>query len=138
MERRSRNWRGAVQVRLTVPTDATYSVNLAAIRPEDVHVDAGRRLLLVLMPEPRVEDVTPLLPELKAEDTFKHARFRHYDADASRELQNAILKEDYQRAARKEGEAHLPQVRERARQAVQEMLRMLLGPNCPGLRIEVE
>jgi hypothetical protein len=138
MERSSRNWRGHVQVHMTVPTDVSYAVNLAAIRPEHVRVDARRRLLSVTMPDPQVEAVTPLLPDLKTEDTFKRARFRRFDADASRELQNVMLKEDYQQRARKEGEARLPEVREQAKAALQELLQTLLRPNCPDIRVQVE
>src|SRR5205085_12097768 len=58
LERSSRNWRGRVRVHMTVPSDISYSVNLAAIRPEHIRVDAGRRLLVVTMPDPQVEDVT--------------------------------------------------------------------------------
>src|SRR5262249_39171804 len=126
MDRSSRNWRGPVQVHMTVPTDVSYSVNLAAIRPEHIRVDAKQRLLIVTMPAPEVEDVTPLLTELKSEDKFKFARFRRLDGDASRQVQNAMLREDYQLRARKEGEARLPEVRERARVALGELLQTLL------------
>jgi hypothetical protein len=138
MDRSSRNWRGPVEVHMTVPTDVSYSVNLAAIRPEHIRVDAQKRLLIVTMPDPEVEDVTPILTELKSEDKFKRARFRRLDGDASRHIQNAMLREDYQQRARKEGEVHLPQVRDRARTALQGLLQTLLRPNCPDVRVRVE
>jgi hypothetical protein len=138
LERSSRNWRGQVHVHLSVPSDVTYSLDLADIRPEHVRVDAGRRLLIVALPAVRVEDVTPVLTSLKAEDKFKHARFRRFDGDASREMQNAMLKEDYQLHARKEGEARLPEVREQARAALEELLQALLRPGCPDIQVRVE
>jgi hypothetical protein len=138
MERSSRNWRGPVRVHMTVPSAVSYSINLAAIRPEHVRVDAVRRLLVVTMPEPQVEEVTPLLNSLKSEDTFKGCRFRRLDGDSSRELQNVMLKEDYQARARKEAEAGLPQVRERARFALQDLLESLLRPGNPSVRVWVE
>jgi hypothetical protein len=138
MERSSRNWRGPVEVHMTVPSDVSYSVNLAAIRAEDIRVDAGRRLLIVTMPAPQVEDVTPVLTALKAENKFKHARFRRFDGDACHELQNAMLKEDYQLHARKEGEARIPEVRKQARAALQELLQTLLRANGPEIQVQVE
>jgi hypothetical protein len=138
MERSSRNWRGNVQVRMTVPSDISYSVNLAAIRAEHIRVEARQRLLIVTMPDPEVEDVTPQLSALKAEDTFKRARFRRWDGDAARGLQNTMLKEDFQVRARKEAEAHLSEVREQGRAALQEMLQTLLRPSCPDIRVRVE
>jgi hypothetical protein len=138
MERTTRNWRGPVKVQMTVPTAVSYSVNLAAIRPEHIRPDTAHRLLIVTMPTPQVEDVTPLLTEVKTQKTFGRCRFRRLDSDAGREVQNVMLLEDYQRRARKEGEAHLDEVREPARAALQELLRALLGANCPGVQVRVE
>jgi hypothetical protein len=138
MERSSRNWRGPVEVHMTVPSDISYSVNLAAIRAEHIRVQEKERLLIVRMPTPEVEDVTPLLPKLRTENTFKRCRFRRFDADASRELQNTMLKEDYQLRARKEGQAHLPEVRDQARGALRDLLQTLLRANCPDIRVRVE
>jgi hypothetical protein len=138
MDRSSHNWRGPVEVHMTVPSDVTYSVNLAAIRAEHIRVNPKSRLLIVTMPAVQVEDVTPLLPELKTENNFKRCRFRRFDADASRELQNTMLKEDYQNRARKEGEAHIPEVRQQAREALCNLLSTLLRANCPDIRVRVE
>jgi hypothetical protein len=106
---------------MTVPSDVSYSVDLRAIRPEHVRAHPTQRLLIVTMPDPEVEDVTPLLSDLKAENTFKGARFRRLDADASREIQNALLREDYQARAAKEARDRIPEVRERARGALQRL-----------------
>lgn len=138
LERSTRNWRGVVEAHLTVPTDVTFSVNLATIRPEHIRVDSKRRLLTVTMPPPQVEDVTPLLPEMKVENSFRRGRFKRFDADASRELLNTMLKEDYQLRARKEGEARLPQVRQEARAALEGLLQTLLRANCPDVRVQAE
>jgi hypothetical protein len=138
MDRSSRNWRGPVRVHMTVPSAVSYSIDLAAIRPEDVCVDPAKRLLTITMPEPRVEEVTPLLPELKSEETFHGCRFKRFDGDTSRTLQNAMLREDYQQRARKEGEAHLPEFREQARSALRDLLEGLLRPGCPQLKVRVD
>jgi hypothetical protein len=138
MERSSRNWRGPVNVHMTVPTDVTYSLDLSAIRPEHIAVDASRKLLVVALPPLQVEDVTPVLASLKSEDTFKRARFRRFDGDACRELQNTMLKEDYLLRARKEGEARLPAVREKAQAALRDLLQNLLRPGCPDIQVQVE
>jgi hypothetical protein len=138
MDRSSRNWRGRVAVHMTVPTDISYSVNLTTIRTEHIRIDPKQRLLIVTMPPPQVEAVTPVLPDLKSENTFKHCRFRRFDADACRDLQNSMLKEDYQDRARKEGESRLPEVRNQARAAVGELLKTLLRTNCPDIQVRVE
>ncbi len=138
MERSSRNWRGPVRVHLRVPSAVSYSINLTAIRPEHIRVDTARRLIVVAMPEPQVEDVTPLLSDMKSEDTYKGCRFRRLDGDASRALQNVLLKEDFQARARKEAEARLPQVRLRARLALQDLLESLLRPGNPSVRVWVQ
>src|SRR4051794_17785612 len=91
MERSSRNWRGRVLVNVTVPTEISYSIDLREIRPEHITLDAKNRVLIVAMPPLRVEDVTPLLSSLKADNTFKHARFRRMDKDVSQGLQNTML-----------------------------------------------
>jgi hypothetical protein len=138
MDRSNHNWRGPVRVHMTVPSTITYSVDLASIQPEHIRIDAARRLVVVAMPALEVEDVTPLLPSLKTEETFHGARFRRLDGDASRAMQNAMLKEDYQALARQEGENRLPEVWERARAAVQDLLQALLRPSCPDVRVRVE
>src|SRR5262245_30185652 len=91
MERSSRNWRGRVVVTMTVPSESTYSVNLVEIRAEHVRLDPKRKAIVVAMPRPRVEDVTPLLGDLKADSAFKRARFKRLDADTGRALQNEML-----------------------------------------------
>jgi hypothetical protein len=138
MDRSSRNWRGRVTVHMTVPTNISYSVNLTAIHAEHIRVDPQQRSLIVTMPPPQVEAVTPVLPEMTAENTFKAARFRRFDGDAARDLQNAMLKEDYQLRARKEGESRLPEVRKQAQAAVADLLQTLLRANCPNIQVRVE
>jgi hypothetical protein len=123
---------------MTVPTAITYSVNLAAIRPEHVHPDPRHSVVVVVMPTPQVEEVTPLLAELKTDNTFGKCRFRRWDRGASRELQNEMLLGDYQRRARKEGEARLDEVRGPARAALQQLLQALLAANFPGVQVRVE
>ena len=87
---------------------------------------------------PRVEDVTPLLSGLKADSTFKRARFRRFDADTGRELQNEMLRHDYLNKARLKGEERIDAVRERGRQVLQAFLEQLLRGTAPGARVIVE
>jgi hypothetical protein len=138
MERSSRNWRGRVVVTMTVPTEITYSVNLADIRAEHVRLDPKRKAIVIAMPKPRVEDVTPLLADLKADNTFKRARFKRLDADTGRALQNEMLRHDYQQKARKRGEERIDAVREQGREVLQAFLEQLLRGTAPGARVIVE
>lgn len=138
MERTSKNWRGKVQVQMSVPTEISYSIDLSELRPEDIRLDAARRQLVVTMPSPKVEDVTPLLTGVKSENTYKAARFKFCDKDTSRELQNTMLLHDYQAKAREEGESALPKVREQAKSALQQFLQTLLGGTAQGVQVVVE
>ncbi len=138
MERTSRNWRGPVVVTLTVPSDISYSVDLAKIRPEHIRLDAARGQLIVAMPTPEVEDVTPLLGSVRIDNTYRRARFKLFDADTSRQLQNTMLREDYQARARQTGAAQLPQVREQGKCVLQGFLQRLLGRTFPRVTVVVE
>jgi hypothetical protein len=138
LERSSRNWRGRVVVGLTVPSDVSYSVDLTKIKPEHVRPDPANGRLIVTMPTPQVEDVTPLLNEVKIDNDFRRARTKLLDKDTSRELQNVMLRQDYQGRARKKAEAELPRVRERGRVELEAFLQKLLGPSFPGMKVVVE
>ena len=138
LERSSRNWRGRVVVGLTVPSEVSYTVDLTKIKPEHVRPDPDNGRLVVTMPTPEVEDVTPQLTDVKIDNDFRRARTKWLDKDTSRELQNVMLREDYQARARKKAEAQLPRVREKGRAALEEFLQKLLGPSFPGMKVVVE
>lgn len=138
MERASRNWRGRVVVHLTVPSEISYSVDLSSLRPEHIRLDEKRRRLIVAMPAPQVEDVTPLLTEVKVKNDFHRARFQFADKDTCHELQNGMLREDYQAKARKKGEAEAESVRAEGGEVLAEFLQRLLRSTYPGITVEVE
>jgi hypothetical protein len=138
MERTSRNWRGKVVVQMVVPSDVTYSVDLSEIRREHVRHDVAKRVLIVKMPMPIVEDVTPILTGVKADNTYKRARFKFYDKDTSRALQNTMLTEDYLARARKKSAEETSQIREQGRLALQAFLERLVQGSSPGVRVVVE
>jgi hypothetical protein len=138
MERSSRNWRGVVVVHLTVPSDVSYSLDLSEIRPEHIKLDAKERKLIIAMPTPKVEDVTPVLTGVKTDNTFKRARFKFMDRDTTHELQNVMLKEDYLARARQKGEAQVPEIRQKGRGVLEAFLGRLLSGPCPGVKVVVE
>jgi hypothetical protein len=138
MERSSRNWRGRVVVGMSVPSDISYSVDLTGIRAEDIRLDEKGHRLIVAMPTPQVEAVTPLLSEVKVDNNYRRARFKILDADTSRELQNAMLREDYQAKARREGEKQIERVREEGKEVLEAFLQRLLAGSFPGLKVVVE
>ena len=127
-----------VVVTMTVPTEITYSVNLADIRAEHVRLDPKRKAIVIAMPRPCVEDVTPLLADLKADSAFRRARFKRLDADTGRALQNDMLRHDYQAKARQKGEERIDAVREQGREVLQAFLEQLLRGTAPGARVIVE
>jgi hypothetical protein len=138
LERSSRNWRGRVFVSTTVPSDITYAIDLSELKAEHIRSDAERRVLVVSMPRLQVENVTPLLAETKTDRTYKRARFRFYDARTARDLENVILREDYLKRAREEGQARLPQVSEQGRSALQGFLQQVLRGAYPDVKVVVE
>jgi hypothetical protein len=138
MERSSRNWRGRVLVRMSVPSEISYAIDLSDIRPDHVRVEADGRRLVIAMPAPKVEDVTPMLDAVRADNTFKAARFRLFDSATSQSLQNAMLTHDYLIRAREVGAQQAAKVREQGRAALQEFLRKLLEGPCPGVEVVVE
>lgn len=138
LERSSKNWRGRVQVQMQVPTEISYSVDLAGLKREHVRLDAAKRVLVVRMPAVKVEDVTPTLPAVTHEDKYKAARFKFFDKDTSRELQNAMLLHDYQAKAREAGEAAVGQVREESKAAFGKFLEKLLAGTAAGVKVVVE
>jgi hypothetical protein len=138
MERSSRNWRGPVVVRMVVPSDVSYSVDLGRIRPENIRLDAKKGQLIVTMPTPEVEAVTPQLNAIQIDNTYRRARFKMFDADKVRQLQNVMLQEDYQARARQTGADALPQVREQGKWVLQGVLQRLLGRSFRGVTVVVE
>ena len=138
LERTSVNWRGRVEAQLKVPTDITYSVDLTQIRANCIRLDVHKRELIVLMPTPEVEAVTPHLSQIQSDSTFKKARFRFLDRSVTQQLYNAMLTHDYQARARSVGEARIPEVREQGRIVLQLFLQALLDGTRPGVKVVVE
>jgi hypothetical protein len=138
LSRSSRNWRGRVLVNTKVPSDITYSVDLTTIKAEHVRCDAEKKLLTITMPPLQVEDVTPLLAEAQTDRTFQRARFRFCDSNAAREVELALLREDYQARARKFGEERLATVREQGRATLENFLQALFHATAPDVRVVVE
>lgn len=138
IDRSSKNWRGQVLVNMVVPTEVSYSIDLTQIRPEHVRLDPEGKLLFVVMPPPTVEDVTPLLSAIKTENAFKHARFKFFDKNTSRELQNSMLQHDYQIRARRVALQNAEKVRPRGRAVLQAFLQHLLQRSIPGVEVLVD
>ncbi|MGL4553868.1 MAG: hypothetical protein ACRC33_22140 [Gemmataceae bacterium] len=138
MERSSKNWRGQVTSTVVVPTEISYAVDLADLKPHHVRIDAQERALVVVMPTPRVEAVTPLLSDVKKDTGFKGARFKLFDSHTGTELQHAMLLHDYQARAKTVGEGHAAKVRAEGRERFRELLEALLGRAFRGLSFRVE
>src|SRR5262245_44819968 len=126
MERSSKNWRGTVNSTVVVPTEISYAVDLADIKPHHVRIDAEERALIVTMPPPRVEAVTPLMSDVRKDTGYRGARFRMMDAHMGTELQHAMLLHDYQAKAKKVGEEHAAKVRADGKERFKELLESLL------------
>jgi hypothetical protein len=138
LQRTSRNWRGQVSSSLIVPSEIRYVVNLTDLQAAAIRTDAVTRTLYVRMPPVRVETVTPLLPEVQKDVTYRGVRFRLLDAPVATELQHAMLLHDYQSVARQRGESQSPLMRDVARARLRQLLETLLLPAFPGLSVQVE
>jgi hypothetical protein len=138
LERSSRNWRGRVVVHLVVPTKVSYSVDLAEIHPEHIQIHKKDRVVIVKMPLPHVEDVTPILGKVKTVNTCKWARFKGIDKPMLRELENTMLKEDYLSHARQVGETNVEEVRKQGGEVLRVFLQRLVDAACPGMQVVVE
>ncbi|MBY0228099.1 MAG: DUF4230 domain-containing protein [Gemmataceae bacterium] len=138
LDQSSRNWRGTVTVRLTVPSEASYVVDLADLKPEHVRFDEAAKTLRIRMPDPKVEQVSPDLSGVKREDKYTANRWRFLDARTGDKMQNALLRHDYQEKARKVAEASAPSARNEARPRVEAFLKTLLEKARPGLAVSVE
>ncbi len=136
--RTSRNWRGTVAVDMTVPSEITYAIDLSAIKADHVRIDKEKKLLVIRMPRPHVEAVTPVMEEVKRSDKYKAVRFRLLDSHVLTELQNSMLLHDYQAKARAAAEAQIPSAATLGRPRVEEFLQRLLSKPCPGLTVRVE
>jgi hypothetical protein len=138
MERSSKNWRGRVLVTMKVPTEISYSIDLSEIRAEHIRLDPTKRKLVITMPKPRVEDVTPLLTSVTHDSAYKAGRFKIFDRTTSRDLQHSMLLHDYQARARKVGEENVPTIREQGRIALEQLLEKLLKGSVPNAGVSVE
>jgi hypothetical protein len=112
-------------------------MDLSRIRPEHIRVDKKERLLIVTMPELAVEEVTPDLSGLKIEPTYGPGRCKLFDSNNCRDLQNAMLKEDYVSVARQIGQTRIPDIREQGRESLQAFLQNLFLLAYPGLKVVV-
>lgn len=133
IDRSSRNWRGQVTVNMVVPTEVSYSIDLQQIRADQISLDTQTRTLTVAMPPPTVEDVTPMLSAIKTENAFTQARFKRFDKQTSRDLQNSMLQHDYQVRARRVALQNVDRIRDQGRAALQQFLQQLL----PGVKVLV-
>jgi hypothetical protein len=138
LQRSSRNWRGQVSSSLTVPSEIRYAIDLADLQVAAIRTDAQTGTLYVRLPPVRVETVTPLLPEVQKDVTYRGVRFRLLDAPVATELQHAMLLHDYQSVARQRGESQSALMRDVARARMRQLLEGLLLPAYPGLTVQVE
>jgi hypothetical protein len=138
LARSSRNWRGKVSSTVRVPTEIRYSLRLSDVQSTHVRIEANSRTLFVRLPALHVETVTPLLPEVERQATYRGVRFKLIDSATTTELQHAMLLHDFQDAARKVGQQSAPLVRDLARARLRQLLELLLRPAYPGLTVQVE
>src|SRR5437899_1554019 len=71
VERTASNYLGDVGVRVSVPCVIEYGFDVAALKPEQMRFDRGRRLLVIDLPPVTVREPIPVLAEMKVEPKYK-------------------------------------------------------------------
>src|SRR5438132_1513883 len=135
VERTASNYLGDIGVRVSVPCVIEFGFDLAALKPEHMRFDRGRRLLVIDLPPVTVREPIPVLAEMKIEPKYKGLRGPVLDADAVRALQVSALQQDYQPAARDLGQGELLTAQRKARDLVEAFVRDVL--KNAGADIEV-
>lgn len=136
--RTSENWRGMVSVRVTVPCDVSYAVDLSQLRQDDVQWDAKTKLMRLQMPRVEIDTVTPNLKERSTTSTYSGWRFKYYDGSVSSDLEDKLL-DGVQNEARKLAREQVNSViKSAARDKLQNFVRKMIQPAVPDAQVVVE
>ncbi|MFL5340659.1 MAG: DUF4230 domain-containing protein [Gemmataceae bacterium] len=135
VERHTSNYLGEAGVKISIPCQIEFGLDLAMLTPEHYRFDKARRLLVVDLPPVRLREPAPNLAEMKVESTYKGLRNGLLDGDAVRGLQAAALREDYRAVARDVALTETAAAQRRARDLMQTFLSNLFRD--AGADIEV-
>src|SRR5262249_54008815 len=138
VEGSSANWRGTVSVRLDMPAEVSYAIDLAAIEPKHLRWDKGRKLLKVTLLPPKLAAVSPLLDEMEVTARFGRARTSWTDGGVARDVERRLLKEDYRPAAREAAAEKLSEAKKAGCVVMREFLVKVLQAKDAEIEVLVE
>lgn len=138
VERKETIWRGTTTVKLTMPADVEYLVDLDEWRADHVKWDKARRLLKIRLPEVKIGSVVPRFEEEKVETISDWTRPSWYRGGRAATLESKLRQEDYRPAATREAEKRLDDARRSARDQVRDLLRRFWLPHGSDVEIVVE
>jgi hypothetical protein len=119
----SRNWRGTVAVRVTVPCEVHFTIDWEKLRPEDVRVDLAKKTLKIRLPVPEPSFAEPKTTESRTCTEYGACRFGLFDSNTGLQLENVLLKEDWVAAAKAEAAQNVESARQMARQKLIEFFK---------------
>jgi hypothetical protein len=131
-------WRGTTTVKLSMPADVEFILDLEELKAEHVKWDKGRRLLKVKLPPVKVGSVVPRLEDERVEVTSGWARPSWFRGGRAAGLEGKLRREVYNPAALNEAEKRLDDARRSARDQVRDLLRRLWLPHGSDVEIVVE
>lgn len=136
VERSDSNWWGTVKVKVEVPCDVTYTIDLEKLREQDVTWDSSRQRVVVRMPEVKIEAVAPTLGEMRSEVVCTRLRFRAVNQGVTDNLRQSAL-EDVPVRARAVAEEDRGLVETAAREKMRDFLRKMLKDKAPEVEFEI-
>lgn len=135
VERTQSNYLGQIGVRVAIPCHVEYALDLGALRFGNVKFDPDQCRLELAIPPVQIRQPVPLLDEMTVEPMYKGLRGTLLDADKTRKIQEALVKEDYLVAAREAAVEVYNFAQDKARDQVRAFLQDLF--RHAGAEIEV-
>ncbi|MGL4553867.1 MAG: DUF4230 domain-containing protein [Gemmataceae bacterium] len=131
-------WRGTTTVKLSMPADVEYTLDLDELRAGNLKWDKGRKLLKVKLPDVKVGAVVPRLEDEKVETRSGWARPSWFRGGRAGGLEARLRSEHFRPAAVREAEKRMDDARRSARDQVRDLLRRLWLPHASDIEIVVE
>lgn|GEM_PF-2715687 len=126
---------GDNSIKLLVPCTFRYHIDLKQLRDTDLKYDPVRKLLVVRLPEVRLDEPVPDREQTKTLEEY-NPTFRSYKSFVA--LKERVLSEQLKPGAQAKGEEGLSTARQLGRATLQEFLQKVYGPVVPNLKVIVE
>lgn len=138
VEGTDRIWRGTNTVKLSMPAEIQFTLDLEDLKPEHIKWDKARKIFKVKLPKVKIGAVAPRLEDQKievSESVFRPTWFRGGNAT---ELVQQLTREHYRPRAVELAEKRMEDAQRAARDQVRDLLRRLWLDKDSGIEIVVE